>query len=77
MMDRKHFNGMTSEQRGEELWAMAGDSNIAEMVADYGGTAEAASAAIEVLSDDPEADELFELVPDAETDIQRYLESQL
>lgn len=71
-MDKK-FRGMTLYEVGQELWAQAGDLDINETVADFGGIAEAAGAAIEVLSDG-EFD--FDGI-DAERAITIYLEAEL
>lgn len=71
-MDKK-FRGMTLYEVGQELWNLAGDMDINEAIASYGGVAEAVSAAVEVLSEN-EFD--FDGV-DAERALQVYLEAEL
>jgi len=70
------FRGMNNVQIGEELWARAGDMNIAEAVRAYGGEAEAASAAVEVIADAEDYDEISDVAGDPARCIREYLERE-
>ena len=70
------FRGMNNVQIGEELWAMAGDMNIAEAVQAYGGEGEAAAAAVEVIADAENYDEISDAAGDPARCIREYLEHE-
>jgi len=71
------FNGMSHTQIGEELWAMAGDMSINEAVASYGSIENATDAAVQVLAEAENYDEISDVAGDPARCIRAYLEHAL